>query len=119
MNKKQRQAENILNHGFKLQRIYPDTANMGPVTLCKKLYRMETRAHRMAEEMCSYDVDQDDYDHKLDRIEARVNDLLGNGPHVFINRDPRGYALKIKTETAKTLDIHKDWGGYGIICPEF
>jgi len=119
MNKKQLQKERILQHGFDLQRIYPDTKCYGPVELCKKLHRMEVKAHRMAEDMCCYNVDQDAYDSTFDRIETRVNDLLGNGPTVFINQDPRGYALKISTEETKNLDIHRDMGGYGIICPEF
>ena len=39
---------------------------------------------------------------------------------VFVNRDPRGYALKIKSEWVreKGAAIHQDWGGYGIIAPE-
>jgi hypothetical protein len=120
MNKKQRQAEQILQHGFNLQRVYPETKQYGPVELCKKLHRMEVRANRLAAEMCNHEwVDQDKHSAALDRIEKRVNDLLGKGPAVFVNRDPRGYALKIRTEDAKGLDIHKDWGGYGIICPEF
>jgi len=117
MNKKQLQRENILKHGFKLQRIYPESKAFGPVELCKKLHRHEVRARRMTEEMCNI-VDVD-HDSALDRIEKKVNEILGSGPHVFINRDPRGYALKISTEDALHLDIHKDWGGYGIICPEF
>jgi hypothetical protein len=120
MNKKQRQAEQILRHGFKLQRIYPETKQYGPVELCKKLHRMEVRANRLSLEICNYAwVNRDKHSAALDRIEKRVNDLLGKGPAVFVNRDPRGYALKIRTEDAKDLNIHKDWGGYGIICPEF
>jgi len=40
---------------------------------------------------------------------------------VVINRDPRGYALKIEDEWFKDHDvrIHKDWGGYGILAPDF
>lgn len=47
---------------------------------------------------------------------------------VFINRDPRGYALKIDDEwirqqradhrTVHMAGIHQDWGGYGILAPE-
>ncbi len=37
---------------------------------------------------------------------------------VFINRDPRGYALKIREEAVMGMRIHRDWGGYGIIAPE-
>ena len=94
MNKKQLQREHILNHGFDLQRIYPDSKRFGPVELCKKLHRLEVRAHRMAEEMCCVDVN---HEKALDRIEKRANEILGSGPHVFINQDPRGYALKIET----------------------
>ena len=119
MNKKQTQAENILKHGFALQRIYPESKQYGPVTLCKKLHRLEVEAHRIAENMCSYPIDMDKAEKRLDKIESKAHEILGNGPEVFINRDPRGYALKIRTKDAKGLDIHKDWGGYGIICPEF
>ena len=119
MNKKERQREQILRHGFDLQRIYPESKNYGPVELCKKLHRIETRAHRMAEEMCNYEVDIEKYEKAFDRIETRVKEILGKGPAVFINRDPRGYALKIRSKEAKYLDIHKDWGGYGIIAPDF
>jgi hypothetical protein len=39
---------------------------------------------------------------------------------IFANGDPRGYALKIRSEYVKNnnLDIHRDWGGYGIIAPD-
>lgn len=39
---------------------------------------------------------------------------------VFLNSDPRGYALKILSEyVAKhELSIHRDWGGYGILAPD-
>lgn len=40
---------------------------------------------------------------------------------VFLNRDPRGYSLKIPDEyvSEHELDIHRDWGGYGILAPDF
>ena len=43
---------------------------------------------------------------------------------IFINRDPRGYALKIKSEYMAGAGwiaqwaLMRDWGGYGIIAPE-
>jgi hypothetical protein len=39
---------------------------------------------------------------------------------VFINRDPRGYQLKIKDDwmTANNADLERDWGGYGLLAPE-
>jgi hypothetical protein len=37
---------------------------------------------------------------------------------VIISKDPRGYALKIKpSETPDNFT--KDWGGFGILAPEF
>jgi len=40
---------------------------------------------------------------------------------VFINGDPRGYALKINDKYVREnqLRIYSDMGGYGIIAPEF
>jgi hypothetical protein len=37
---------------------------------------------------------------------------------VFINFDPRGCALKIKSEAVEGVKIYKDWGGNGIIAPD-
>ncbi len=42
-------------------------------------------------------------------------------PPIFFNRDPRGYALKIKSEWMHAhpeLPLHRDWGGYGILAPD-
>jgi hypothetical protein len=127
MNKKQQQ-ENILNHGLRLQRLYPETKerqnaggfSAGPVSLCKALHRLEAEAHRYTEQLCNGpEISEADQEKKEASILARVKALLGAGPEVILNRDPRGYALKIDTENAKNLDIYKDWGGYGILCPEF
>ena len=40
---------------------------------------------------------------------------------IFLNYDPRGYALKIPDEIVKekNLTIHQDWGEFGIIAPDF
>ena len=117
MTKKQQQAENILKHGFSLQRIYPESKCFGPVELCKKLHRLEARARRMTMEICN--VPNVDHYAALDRIEKKANDILGSGPTVFVNQDPRGYVLKIESADAKSLDLHPDMGGSGIIIPEY
>ena len=120
MNKKAQQKENILMHGFKLQRLYPESNHFGPVELCKKLHRIEAEAGRYALQTCNGpEMTEEEQDKKETSILRRIKAILGKGPAVFINTDPRGYALKIETETAKSLDIEKDWGGFGIICPEF
>ena len=56
---------------------------------------------------------------------GRVIDFpaIRNAPPVvpiFLNGDPRGYALKIPDDYVRDndLNIHRDWGGYGIIAPD-
>ena len=36
---------------------------------------------------------------------------------LYINRDPRGYALKLNVPTER-LEMHQDWGGYYILAPD-
>ena len=122
MTKKQRQAEQILNHGLKLKRIF-NLDSIGPVTLCKALHRIETRAHRLAEMDCNEgpgDILEKAEPGILKALDRILNFKAQNLP-VFINSDPRGYALKIDDEYVRehNLDIYRDWGGYGIIAPEF
>ncbi len=40
---------------------------------------------------------------------------------IFVNRDPRGYALKVSEYwmRANPGSLPADWGGYGLIAPEF
>ena len=127
MTKKARMREQILNHGFKLKRIFfADTKyeGIGPVELCKKVHRLETKAHRMSEDYCNGIIDLEFEDRQESKIMKSLDNILNfkaqNIPVIF-NGDPRGYALKIDDEYVKAhnLDIHRDWGGYGIIAPEF
>ena len=130
MNRKQRQADAVLCHGFALQRLYPESKRLGPVELCEALHRIEAEAHRYAEDLCNgvgpwYQAGTTEegenalQDKKEGSILRRVRALLGPGPEIILNLDPRGYALKIPSETAFDLDIYKDWGGHGIIAPDF
>jgi hypothetical protein len=111
-------------HGKQLLRIFPHGVERRPLELCKRLRRLENEAHAIALRLCNGPEfkDEEEVDRQTDRVLARVNQLLGNtGKNalpVFVNRDPRGYALKIESEAARPLAIHKDWGGYGIIAPE-
>jgi hypothetical protein len=129
MNKKDRMREQILNHGFALKRIFFGDARyegIGPVELCKKVHRLEGKAHRLAEDYCNgiIDIDLEFEDRQESKIMKSLDKILNykaQGIPVIFNGDPRGYALKIDDEYVKdhNLDIHRDWGGYGIIAPEF
>jgi len=125
MNKKQKQAEAILQHGFDLQRNFGNGSGGGPVTLCKALRRIETKLHRWAEDVCNGVKQPTDaeFDRIHDRAVNKVAELLPELPkdEIKINTDPRGYALKVEDtymRSAGITDLHRDWGGYGILAPD-
>lgn len=116
-----KQEAAIAAHGETLKQIFNLPADTDPVRLCKQLRRLEVKAHRLAEAWCNGTIDADTYDAQADKILASLNKLLNyraNGVPVFVNSDPRGYALKIKGGFCQHLTIYKDWGGYGILVPE-
>lgn len=119
MNKKQKMDAAILSHGLTLIRHYGNGSGGGPVTLCKALRRAETRMHRIAEEYCNGTVTDERLERANENARKAALRLLPklNPEHLHINQDPRGYALKIETEYTPT-DLHRDWGGYGIIAPD-
>lgn len=118
--------ERIATHGKKLLAIFPDAAERDPVKLCKRLRKLEqAAAASIALRLCNGPEypNEDDADTAFDRVLALVNKLLQPGVPlvpIFINRDPRGYALKISDEWMREHrpSLHSDWGGYGIIAPD-
>lgn len=136
--KKQQQTEAILKHGENLNAIF--NTGLDPVSLCKKLKRLENKSHYAAECLCNtntlhlhelnrltgYDVEQtteEEEEEFFNKILNSVYKILGEKAReiVFINYDPRGYALKIKDSYIRenNIKIYTDWGGYGILAPEF
>ena len=119
---KKEMYQKIFDHGERLLKIFPDATVRDPIALCKRLRKIENQAHKVAEDACNgvINVDQVEtldlhFENALDRLlQWRKAEVP-----VFINHDPRGYALKIREAFAKDLVIYKDWGGYGIICPDF
>ncbi len=129
--KKQRQNDQIKAHGENLLHLFPNANEKDPIALCKKLRRLEAKASRITTDYCNGDFDDGESGEKLDAaldsILAKVNAILGNTGipseiPVFINRDPRGYAIKIEDDWVRanyeSKPIFRDWGGYGIIAPE-
>lgn len=124
--KRPNKAERMLRHSFALMRIFPHAAKMyqgQPVTLYKVLHRIEAEAHSWAERCCNEDIPEDKQTRKDASILKRLDAILGfkeAGIPVFVNGDPRGYALKIDDSYVREhkLEIDRDWGGYGLICPE-
>jgi len=127
---------NILAHGQNLNNIF--NTGIEPITLCKKLHRLERKAAHATTCLCNtntlhlmelnrstgYDVKQateQEQEQFFDKITKSIHKILGEQSKevVFINFDPRGYALKLRSEFVKDKSIMTDWGGYGILAPDF
>lgn len=122
MNKKERMYQQIEKHGNDLNKIFG--LNEDPIKLAKKLHALEVKAHKLAEDYCNGIVTTEDWEGLTEVILEKLYKALnckGEDIPVFVNGDARGYALKIDDEyvRANELKIYKDWGGYGILAPDF
>lgn len=128
--KKERMYQEIREHGENLIRVFNLPSDTDPIKLCKKLRTLERKASYLTEEECNNgNIDNHvklcDILTKVKKIlfpdYAKMVELTPLYLAVFINGDPRGYALKIKSEYVSKHDvkIYRDLGGYGIISPEF
>ena len=120
MNKKQKTDlyENIKLHGDNLKKLFKLDNSVDSVKLCKSLLRLETQAQKLALDYCNYgNLDKSAVESILKKVSKLLN--LENEYPVFFNGDARGFALKISDEFCKDAEIFKDWGGYGIIAPDF
>ena len=121
MNKKEMLYLRITKHGQDLKAVFNLDRDIDPVKLCKRLLRLENKAHKLAVDFCNGVIAQLEWDKKADQILTKVETILNNKKVLFLNGDARGYALKIDDEYLKNnnFNIHRDWGGYGIIAPDF
>ena len=122
MNAKQRMTERIEKHGADLNGIFK--TKFGNDELSRKVRRLEVKAAKVALDYCNGDLEADGKEYLEERLLAQLDKVLNfsaQGIPVFFNGDPRGYTLKINDDyvRANNLDIHRDWGGYGILAPEF
>lgn len=124
MTKKDRMRDQIMTHGLKLNRIF-NLNRIDPVTLSKQVHRLEGKAHRLAEDYCNGLIESEDWleikEKKILKSLDKILNFNSQNIPVFVNGDPRGYALKIEDDYVRehNLDIYRDWGGYGILAPEF
>lgn len=130
----------IERHGNQLNAIF--NTGLDPVTLCKKLHRLERKAHQATTCLCNtntlhlqelnrytgYDVPEateEEQERFSNNILNQVCNILkpteGQKAAIFINYDPRGSALKIRNSYMRehNLNLYQDWGGYGILAPDF
>ena len=127
MNKKEELYSKIIKHGQNLKAVFNLDNDINPVKLCKRLLRLETKAHKLAEDFCNGVIDQLEWDTKAGQILTKAEIIFQNKANgfIFVNGDARGYSLKILEEfttylrNRSNVNIHRDWGGYGIIAPDF
>lgn len=119
-----RMYEEIQKHGENLNQIF--NTGLEPVALCKKLRTLEAKAEKLAVDYCNGEngITSDNWSDKIAPVMVRVDKILNyakKGVPVFLNGDPRGYALKIDDKYIRenNINIYRDWGGYGIIAPDF
>lgn len=131
------QRSEIEKHGRILLTIFPNATERDPVKLCKKLRRLEAKAQAIALRLCNGPEYPNEHaaDDECYALLLKVNtllDFIGAVVPVFINRDPRGYALKIDEEWMReharplkdsnrhtvVATLHRDCGGYGILAPK-
>lgn len=122
--------EAVKRHGESLLLAFPNCTEKDPVALCKKLRRIETSIAPILLRNCNEGVPDEEMDAATDKAKTRACALLGLQPDVGdglslrINRDPRGYALKMEPgwvtllREKRGLGFYQDWGGYGILAPD-
>lgn len=126
--------EAVTRHGNTLLAAFPNARERDPVALCRKLRRIETAVSRVTLDYCNGETDLDSVETATYKAFGRVCETLQIPmPHaqamgLLVNRDPRGWALKIESEwtrdfnearyKAKLPALHTDMGGYGIIAPD-
>lgn len=116
---KQTMYQQIEQHGNNLNTIF--NTGIEPVKLCKKLRTLELKASKVATDWCNGIIDTENIEDYTAPILAAVGKILGTNYPVQFNGDARGYSLKISDKIVRenNLRIYTDWGGYGIICPDF
>jgi len=93
--------------------------------LWRQLRRIENAARRAMEDYCNGTLSEAGADKACDQAESAVKRIFGGTlpPRFHVNRDPRGYALKLLSndngsEAATRFALHSDWGRNQILAPE-
>lgn len=110
----------IEEHGLNLLEIFPNCKEQSGIKLCKKLRRYENKATILTTAYCN-GAEGADFEQQIEAIKKSVVNLLGSPADgvLFVNYDPRGYTLKLTSEFSADKNIYRDWGGFGIIAPDF
>lgn len=89
----------------------------------QRLYYIEEKLHFLNERACERDLTTEEEEEK-EKLKQEAKKILNYSDAIVFNNDPRGYSLKLAPEVteeaiARGFYILKDWGGYGILAPDF
>lgn len=123
---KKENADQFFSHVCNLQTLAGLSSYHEALELYKKLHRLETRVHRENEEDCNGTnglTEKQEEKRDAKRFKS-YQTLLPGLSGLFINGDPRGYSLKIHVKQVhelrdKGINLYTDFGGYGILAPDF
>ena len=106
-------------HHEALKAMLPRGDSRTGLQLWRQLHRLERQANQTACQLCNGEIEQDMADNVFACISKKVAHLFnGTLPQgFFINRDPRGWALKLEAGSVPHK-LHEDWGRYQILAPE-
>ncbi|MGL5690427.1 MAG: hypothetical protein ACRDD8_06350 [Bacteroidales bacterium] len=107
-------------HLFKLDKILGvDSGFLSfPITTMERLSLIEGTLSKVYTEYCNGNVSDEVVEKKEAWAMRHLSSIFKNLDDFRFNRDPRGYALKIKNPNQQ-VGIHCDLGGFGIIAPNF
>jgi hypothetical protein len=123
--KKPSKTEQAIQHGNNLLKIFTSATITDPIKLYKSMRRLEVNANLLAVDYCNGEngITAENWDEKCKPILYQVKKILNTTDNypIFLNGDARGYSLKIEEKYVREtkMTIHTDWGGYGILAPDF
>lgn len=105
-------------HHDALWRLAGRPARKTGLQLWRALRRIERQATQATTAYCNGEISSETCDEACEAARLAVERVMGRVPAgFFVNRDPRGCALKIDNEVVEIPDgLHRDLGGYGCLA---
>ncbi len=104
-------------HGQMVKEFFGLPDDVDAIILYRKLLKIETSLSAKSIKYCNGMISEKALDN-AEKLAVRALAAIGiDMKKIHINRDPRGYAIKIKEDLSKDFG-YRDWGGYGILAPD-
>jgi hypothetical protein len=125
MNKKERFNSQLKRHILALCELYKElTGNeldyFEGIKISKKLRGLEAKISKISLDYCNGVYNNyEEIAPKLNKYEADIKNLFDTDKNfIYINLDPRGFALKINEDFKTDANFFTDWGRYKLLAPE-